>query len=1042
MKNLIKLFIVFNITILQCFAFDVENTFIQNNGQWDATVLFKGSFKNQHVWITKNGVVFDHYSVKPTGNTNGFVHSMKFKNGSKQISAIGETLLPTSMSFQQHGKSISSEVFEKVLLKDVYNGIDVLFQNENGSVRYDFIVKPFANPHQIAITFDGINESRLQKSSVDFVTNDIEITNGNLKSFQELNGMKTQIESSFRKIDNNTFAFSIGSYDKTNILTIDPIVTSSFFGTAQDDAITAMTLDKAKNVIIVGWTNSTNLPVSVGAYNTQYSSGTTDAFVAKLSPDMKQVLFCTYIGGTGADTALCVKTDENNNIYVAGITSSADIGVSETAPDKSFGGQTDGFLIKLTENGSRVYATYLGGTSFDKITSLAIGKDNSVYLTGYTFSSNFPTTPGVVDVIYNSGGDAFATKIDANGTVFSFSTFLGFTARNNNPSEYDCGNDITVAENGDVLIVGETRSGSFPVYPVQGMWWEPAPPFLPIQTSLKGPSDGFIVSLNGNASTYRYSSYFGGNGEEKCTVVELTDDNRPFIAGSSNSPAGIIPVTNGYQASVKGMNDCFLIRFSTDWKTQAFTFWGENRDEFPTDVKINSQTGEVYLSGETSSSLMLTTNTAEQRNFGGIKDGFITKFNSQLNQVVYSTYVGGPQTDVVTNLSIDNLNDLYYSVATNSSTALSADGYQSLSNGGVDGYVAKLVLKSLQLSTPQNNDTWCPGQIVTIQWNTDYPAGTEFEVYLSSDTDTTYTLIRKTTTTSFQYTVPSNLHTDAKYKLKVMNVSGIQSEITNISIQKVGSIVEQPNNSIVCAGETATFEVVGSGTNLQYEWRKGNQIIQTSTNPSLVIPNASTQNEGTYTVTVKPECGADIVSQTVTLTVRPVTRVTTTPADITLTVGSTLSICPTSVGLAKQYQWFYNDISMGLSFQNECLTIPNISKALEGDYYCVVTGTCGADTSRKVFISVKDPVSVSEELANRFTIQQSGSELQLQNRSNLVEINSISIVSVLGTKQSIALPSQKMGTITFSTSSLPVGMYLLEIITSTGRTVLPFTIVR
>jgi len=1042
MKNLITLFILFIITVVQSFAHDVDNSFIQNNGQWDSKVLFKGTFKNQHVWITSTGVIFDHYKIEGTGNTVGFVHSMKFLNGAKDFTAKGQNSLQTKISYQQKGKLFSASAFERVLVKNVYKGIDVVFHSENGTVRYDFIVKPYADPQQISLRFEGIDDIEMKNSSLHFTTKDFQITNGSLRSFQKINNLNQHVESSFKNIDKKTFAFTVGLYDKSKVLIIDPIVTSSYFGTAQDDAIMAMTLDKAKNVIIVGWTNSTNLPTTLGSYNSQFSSGITDAFVAKLTPDMKSVIFSTYIGGSGADTAFCVKTDESNNIYVGGITSSADFGTTETAPDKLFGGQTDGFLIKLTESGSRVYSTFLGGTGFDKITALAVGKDNSVFTTGFTFSSNFPTTPGVVDVIYNSGGDAFATKIDANGTVFSFSTFLGFTVRNNEPAEYDCGYDITLNDIGDVLIVGETRSGSFPIYPIQGMWWEPAPPFLPIQNALKGISDGFIVSLNSNASTYRYSSYFGGNGEEKCTVIELTDDNRPVIAGSSNSPAGIIPITSGYQASVKGMNDCFLIRFSTDWKTQAFTFWGENRDEFPTDVKINSQNGEIYLSGETTSSLLLTTNTAEQKNFGGNKDGFITKFNSQLNQIVYSTYVGGPQIDVVTNIFIDNMYDLYYSVATNSTNSVNSDGYQSQSNGGIDGYIGKLVLKSLQLSTPQSNDTWCPGEIVTIQWNTDYPAGTEFEIFLSADTGKTYSLIQKTTTNSFQFTVPFTLNPLLKYSLKVKNISGIQSEIDNISISKVGTIENQPSNEVVCAGETAMFEVVGSGDNLQYEWRKGNQIVQNSADSKLIIPNATVLNEGTYTVTVKPDCGSDIVSQSVTLTVRPQTKVISTPDDVNITVGSTLSVCPTSVGLAKSYQWFFNGISMGLNFQNECLSIPNIGKSLEGEYYCIVTGTCGNDTSRKVMVSVKDAVSVRDELTNGFVLQQNGSEMQLFNRNNSLELTSLSIVSVLGTKQFITLPPQNKGTIAFSTSTLSSGMYLLEILTNHGRSFLPFTIVR
>jgi hypothetical protein len=1046
MKKLLLVFLLLTQSTIFCFSANVDNAFIQNSGQWDKNILFMSSLPNTNVWITTDGIVFDYkVSSEKEFPNSGIVVKMKFENTSQNYQAFGINQLQSTNRYIQHKSEYTTNLFKKVLLKNVYDGIDVVFVEENGKPRYDYIVKPNINPNQIAVKFEGQETLNIHSQKIDIQTMFGTITNGGLKSYQFADNSQIEVASKFIRKSDDVFAFEISNYDASKELIIDPIVSSTFFGTAQEEGITSMTLDNNKNIIVVGWTNSPTFPTSVGSYKEQYSQGGTDAFVAKFSPDMKNLLFCTYLGGTGLDTALCVKTDFDNNIFIGGVTSSADFGVSDVAPDKTFSGQTDGFLVKLSSSGNRIFATYIGGTADDKVMALAVNTDNSVVLTGCTFSSNFPTTTGVVDAIYNSGGDAFVTKIDANGTIFAFSTYIGLTVRNNNPAEYDCGHDIKIGANGDIIVVGQTKSGNFPIFPVQGQWWEPAPPFLPIQNALKGSSDGFIARLNGNASTFRYTSYFGGNGDEKCTAIELTEDNRVIVVGSSNSTNSIIPNTSGYQSSVKAMTDCFIVRFSTDWKAQAFTFFGDNRDETPTSLQINKMNGEVYIAGVTNSQTLFTSNIATQKSYGGLLDGFITKFNSEYNQVLYSTFIGGSQNESISSLLIDENYDIYFSANTNSPSGQlpSNDGYKAEPIGGNDGYIAKLVLKNLELTTPQTNAVWCPGSTVTIQWNTDYPDGTEFEVLLSSNQGESYSSIRKVTGTSIQYVVPTNLTAGTHYAVKVAHPSGLESVIDNITVSTVGALVQQPTSTSVCAGETAMFTSKGIGEGVQYEWRKGNQILKVSPDSSLVLPNVTNLDAGNYSVTIRSSCGNPIQSQVVTLTVKPLTEVTSTPPNKIQKEGTTLSLCPTYIGLARSYQWYFNDASLGTTFQSECLTIPNINKNFQGNYYCVVTGECGSDTTATITVTVDSIfVSVQENQLPLFSLLQNDNELRLRISSTTETIQELSIISTLGQRFSLPLHSVLSGDIAIPTSALPIGYYALEIVTSKQRLALPFSVVR
>src|SRR5439155_671560 len=143
------------------------------------------------------------------------------------------------------------------------------------------------------------------------------------------------------------------------------------------------------------------------------------------------LVYSTYLGGSGTDEGFGIAVDAVGAAYVTGVTSSADFTAGCTAPctvlGATFGGGVDdAFVTKLNATGSAlVYSTYLGGSSFDAASGIAVDAAGAAYVTGYTISNNFPTTIGAFQTTFGGGTDAFVTKLNATGSALVYCTYLG-----------------------------------------------------------------------------------------------------------------------------------------------------------------------------------------------------------------------------------------------------------------------------------------------------------------------------------------------------------------------------------------------------------------------------------------------------------------------------------------------------------------------------------------------------------------------------------------------------------------------------------------
>ena len=323
----------------------------------------------------------------------------------------------------------------------------------------------------------------------------------------------------------------------------DRLTYASFLGGEAWDAGYALAVDGDGYIYLAGDTASDHFPLQSPYQPSR--EGDVDLFVAKLSPDGQTLVWATYIGGNGYDslditsTGGAIALDSQRQVVVAGITGSADFPVAN-AYDNWYGGQYDAFVLKLNAAGSGlVFSTYLGSYGVDAAGFVAIGPADSVYVTGQTTSTAFPTL-SAYQTSRRGSRDAFVAKFDAAGALV-YSTYLGGTSE-------EAGYGIDVDDSGRAYVTGETMSGTFPVT------------VDAFQPTLKGSTDAYLARLGPQGNTLEYGTFLGGNYMDSGYSLVLDASHRAHVLGGSNSSA--FPVTPGaYQGANGGGQDAFVCRF-------------------------------------------------------------------------------------------------------------------------------------------------------------------------------------------------------------------------------------------------------------------------------------------------------------------------------------------------------------------------------------------------------------------------------------------------------------------------------------------------
>ncbi|MEM6569478.1 MAG: hypothetical protein AAF957_13780 [Planctomycetota bacterium] len=381
---------------------------------------------------------------------------------------------------------------------------------------------------------------------------------------------------------------------------------STYLAGAGLDGALALDLTPTGEVVVTGYTRSTDFPTTAGAYQTSKGTGF-DAFVARLSADLMTLEHSTYFGDAGAggrDWATEVAVDAAGPITICGV-ARADLPITPGAAQGTFGGFIDVFVARIDPAGGGssdlLWCTYLGGSGDESFNNpfpgsansvstpdLALGGDGSVTVAGVTRSQDFPTTAGAFqEVPLQGNSDAFVARISADGSTLEYATLLG-------GSSLEVATALSLDAQGRAVVGGATLSGNFPV----------SPGALQPNLDASGTDGAWIAMVSSDGSALEYGTYLGGSGIENVICLDLEPTGAVIASGLTQSPN--FPVTpTASQPALSGTSDAFLVRIDTTHTGSAqlahSTYFGGSEGEDVWDLRALGS-GRVLIGGATSSS--------------------------------------------------------------------------------------------------------------------------------------------------------------------------------------------------------------------------------------------------------------------------------------------------------------------------------------------------------------------------------------------------------------------------------------------------------
>jgi uncharacterized protein (TIGR03437 family) len=383
------------------------------------------------------------------------------------------------------------------------------------------------------------------------------------------------------------------------------LIYSTYFGGPLNDAAMTLRVDGAGYAYLAGWTQSaTGFPTTAGALQRNFGGGAQDGFVARFNPD-GTLSWSTLLGGSGVEHIFRLALDSGNAVYVTGLVDSTDFPTTPGAYRRTLrGGDYDAFVAKLAPAGnSLVYATLLGGRDSDAGFGLAVDAAGSAYVTGETYSTDFPTTSGALRIRPGRGFDGFLAKLNPAGAALVYSTLVG--GGQNNRSL-----DVAVDAGGNAYLTGWTASPDLPTTPDAA------------QPSLAGGLDAFVAKVNPAGTGLVWSTFLGGGSEDLGTRLAVDAEGHVYLTGSTASEN--FPTVGPLQRSLGGGRDVFLTIYGPAGNLVSSTFLGASGEDRNSELALDRR-GNVFLTGGTDSSRFPITGSALRNSIGGGFDAFVSR---------------------------------------------------------------------------------------------------------------------------------------------------------------------------------------------------------------------------------------------------------------------------------------------------------------------------------------------------------------------------------------------------------------------------------
>ena len=918
--------------VLSAYA-NLPVAFIENRGQTDNRVRYYAQGARYGFYLTRDQVVLSFVkgsAALGAGNsgipaaavtataveepaTEGVALALRFLGSNPQAVVEGEERAAGDVNYfrgnDPAGWQTELPRYGQVVYRELWPGVDLRLRELAGSLKYEFRVRPGARPADIQLAYTGAAGLTLDGKGGLLIKTALGVLRDSPPvSYQEIAGARVPLESRYVVKEGSGaqegFGFGVGAgYDPGYELIIDPGVQySTFLGGSSHELAAGIKVDAAGNAYVVGTTQSPDFPTTAGAFKRTGSiSNSLDVFVSKLNPTGTALVYSTFVGGSNFDWGRAIAIDAAGNAYVTGQTKSSTFPTTGGAFDRTFNidvcprcgiDQYDAFVFKLNATGSRlVYSTFLGGFDVDDGLGIAVDAAGNAYVTGETGSLNFPTTTAAFDRTSNGEFDAFVTKLNATGSALVYSTYLG-------GAFVDFGSRIAVDAGGNAYVMGSTRSADFPTTPGA------------FDTTANGAFDVFVTKLNSAGSALIYSTYLGGTGFDSGGGLAIDAAGNAYVSGGAGSVD--FPTTAGTFQTTPDGSDAFVTKLNPTGSALVYSaVLGGTGSDGASSVVVDPA-GNAWVTGVTGSVDFPVTVGAFDRFFNGVADVFVAELSADGKALLYSTYLGGSQSEGGDDLAIDSTGSNVYVAGHTYSIDFptTAGAFDTVFNGDLlifwgDGFVTKIatgagtstppstppVPAAPGLLAPADNDT--PPQPITFQWSVASGAAS-YTIQIDDSSAFSAPLVREqqNITTLLMYATTGLATTQHFWRVRGVNTDGVAGPW---SVVRTFTPLAAPPDATLSTFSTNPSTVVGgdasSGTVVLSVGAPfgGALIALSSSNPAVASVPATVlapdnSFTATFTITTFP------VTASTTITITAAYNGTTRTATLTVTPNSPLPV--------------------------------------------------------------------------------------------------------------------------------------------------------
>ncbi|HEX9709353.1 MAG TPA: SBBP repeat-containing protein [Candidatus Thermoplasmatota archaeon] len=564
--------------------------------------------------------------------------------------------------------------FGALVYREAWPNIDLVYRATAGGPKYEVVARPGADLSAVTFTYRGVDRLTLTPDGALVAST----AAGPLTdSAPTASSAGAPVACAFVLRAPASAGFECSGWDGGQTLTIDPLVFSTYLGGSGTDYGRGVHVATDGSIYVGGYTSSSNFPTTNGAFDTGWN-GNLDFYITRFDASGTSLLWSTYIGGTSNDYAQDLFVDAAGGAYITGYVLSTNFPTTAGAHDATHnGGSYDLVVSKIDATGSTlVFSTYLGGTSNDYGRGVAVGANDTVYVTGESASSNFPITAGAFQTSKSGTYAAFVTRLNQTGAVLN-STFLG-----GNSNDY--GAALRTDAAGLPVAVGRTTSSTFPTT-ANGE-----------QRSLAGGYDVFVAQLDAELSSLTYSTYLGGSSSDYANAVAISGQVA-FVTGytlSSNYPT----TGSSFSSSIGGVYDAFLSKVNLSTGDLDYSsYLGGSSYDYGWGVTVNGL-GEAVLTGYTQSTNFPVTTYRDQQNLAGSYDAYIVRLNAAGNQMVYGSFLGGSSTDYGYAVATDANGTAYITGYTVSSNFPTTQGAYDTTAAGGEAFLTKIEMRKPRLT--------------------------------------------------------------------------------------------------------------------------------------------------------------------------------------------------------------------------------------------------------------------------------------------------------------------------------------------------------